>query len=111
MVISRTPLGFDGVIVTDDLGMLSSSGIAAYADPVANAVTALAAGSDLLLMIAGSMPDTAGQIAAGITAAVEAGTVPEERLVDAATRVMALRLQQATASTEWTLCAECTPVD
>ncbi|MEN0022247.1 MAG: glycoside hydrolase family 3 N-terminal domain-containing protein [Microbacterium sp.] len=109
--IARDELGFDGVIVTDDLGMLSSSGIAAYADPVANAVTALAAGSDLLLMIAGSTPDTAGQIAAGITAAVEAGTVPEERLVDAATRVMALRLQQETASTEWTLCAECTPVD
>jgi len=109
--IARDELSFDGVIVTDDLGMLSSSGIAAYADPVANAVTALAAGSDLLLMIAGSTPDTAGQIAAGITAAVEAGTVPEERLVDAATRVMALRLQQATASTEWTLCAECMPVD
>lgn len=109
--IAREELGFDGVIVTDDLGMLSSSGVAAYADPVANAVTALAAGSDLLLMIAGSTPDTAGQIAAGITAAVEAGTVPKERLVDAASRVMALRLQQTAATAEWALCAECEAVD
>ncbi|PCE14089.1 glycosyl hydrolase family 3 [Microbacterium sp. SZ1] len=108
--IARDELGFDGVIVTDDLGMLSSSGVPAYADPVANAVTALAAGSDLLLMIAGSTPDTAGQIAAGITAAVEAGTVPEDRLVDAATRVMALRLQHTAATAEWTLCPECEPV-
>lgn len=109
--IARDELGFDGVIVTDDLGMLSSSGVPAYADPVANAVTALEAGSDLLLMIAGSTPDTAGQIAAGITAAVEAGTVPEERLVDAATRVMTLRMQHAAATAEWTLCSECEPVD
>ncbi|WP_260857203.1 glycoside hydrolase family 3 N-terminal domain-containing protein [Microbacterium sp. 1.5R] len=109
--IARDELGFEGVIVTDDLGMLSSSGIDAYADPVTNAVAALAAGSDLLLMIAGSTPETAGQLAAGITAAVESGTVPEERLVDAATRVMTLRLQQSAAPADWQLCADCEPVD
>ena len=107
--IARDELGFDGVIVTDDLGMLQSSGIPEYADPVANAVNALAAGSDLLLMVAGSTADTAGDMVAGITAAVDAGTIPADRLADAATRVLALRLQQAAAPAQWTLCAECEP--
>lgn len=108
--IARDDLGFDGVIVTDDLGMLQSSGVPEYADPVANGVAALAAGSDLLLFIAGSTPETAGQVAAGITAAVETGSLPAERLADAATRVMTLRLQSSAATAEWAPCAECEPV-
>lgn len=108
--IAREELGFEGVIVTDDLGMLQSSGIPEYADPVANAVAAVAAGNDLVLTIAGSTPDTAAQIVAGITAAVDAGTLPADRLVDAATRVMALRLQSAAASADWSLCPDCEPV-
>ncbi|MGJ0388517.1 glycoside hydrolase family 3 N-terminal domain-containing protein [Microbacterium sp. CGR1] len=107
--IARDELGFDGVIVTDDLGMLQSSGLHEYADPVANAVTAVAAGNDLVLMIAGSTTDTAAEIVAGITAAVDSGTLPVERLEDAATRVMALRLQSSAASAEWSLCTECEP--
>ncbi|WP_447912982.1 glycoside hydrolase family 3 N-terminal domain-containing protein [Microbacterium phyllosphaerae] len=107
--IARDELGFDGVIVTDDLGMLQSSGLPEYADPVSNAVTAVAAGNDLVLMIAGSTADTASEIVAGITAAVDSGALPAERLADAATRVMALRLQSGAASAEWSLCAECEP--
>lgn len=105
--IARDELGFDGVIVTDDLGMLKSSGLPEYADPVANAITAVAAGNDLVLMIAGSTADTAAEIVTGITAAVDSGALPAERLADAATRVMALRLQSSAASAEWSLCAEC----
>ena len=107
--IAREELGFDGVIVTDDLGMLQSSGLPEYADPVANAVTAVAVGNDLVLMIAGSTADTASEIVAGITAAVDSGTIPAGRLADAATRVMALRLQSSAAGAEWSLCAECEP--
>ena len=107
--IARDELGFDGVIVTDDLGMLQSSGIPEYSDPVANAVAAVTAGTDLVLMIAGSTPDTAGEIVAGITAAVEAGTLPADRLADAATRVMTLRLQSTAASADWALCPDCEP--
>lgn len=109
--IARDELGFDGVIVTDDLGMLQSSGIAEYADPVANAVSAVVAGSDLVLMIAGSTPDTAGDIIDGITAAVDAGTLPPDRLADAATRVMALRLESASADVGWLPCQDCAPVE
>ncbi|WP_176697229.1 glycoside hydrolase family 3 N-terminal domain-containing protein [Microbacterium sp. 3J1] len=107
--IAREELGFDGVIVTDDLGMLESSGVPEYADPVANAVAAITAGSDLVLLIAGSTPDTAGQAAAGIAAAVESGALPAERLADAATRVMTLRVQSNAASAVWTPCPECDP--
>ncbi|WP_240423742.1 glycoside hydrolase family 3 N-terminal domain-containing protein [Microbacterium halotolerans] len=93
--IARDELGFDGVMITDDLGMLASSGDAAYADPVANAVAAIAAGNDMVLMIATSTPDTAGAIADGIAQAVEAGELPADRLRDAAEHVAALRLDAA----------------
>ena len=109
--IAREELGFDGVIVTDDLGMLQSSGVPEYADPVANAVSAVVAGTDLVLMIAGSTPDTAGQIVQGLVAAVDAGTIPTDRLTEAATRVMSLRLQSMSAPADWALCPECEPAD
>ena len=108
--IARDELGFEGVAVTDDLGMLLSSGDPAYADPVANGVTAIAAGNDLVLMIAGSDAQTAGSMVAGIAAAVDAGTLPADRLEDAATRVVALRMQIAAATAEWSLCGDCEPV-
>ena len=93
--IARSELGFEGVSITDDLGMLLSAGGDEYQDPVQNAVMAIAAGSDMVLMIAGSTPETAGDMAAGIAEAVENGTLSEERLRQAAIRVMSLRLQLA----------------
>ncbi|MFE7067603.1 glycoside hydrolase family 3 N-terminal domain-containing protein [Microbacterium sp. NPDC057658] len=105
--IAREELGFEGVAVTDDLGMLLSSGDPAYADPVANGVAAVAAGNDLVLMIAGSTAQTATDMAAGIAATVDAGTLPAERLEDAATRVLTLRLQLAAASSSWGVCGDC----
>lgn len=107
--IARDDLGFDGVIVTDDLGMLQSTGIDEYADPVANAVSAVSAGTDLVLMIAHSTPDTAAQLTAGITAAVDSGAIPAERLQDAAERVMTLRLELAASGAVWAPCAGCEP--
>lgn len=107
--IAREDLGFDGVMVTDDLGMLQSTGIAAYADPVANAVAAVAAGNDLVLTIAHSTPATAGELAAGIAAAVDAGTLPGERLQDAAERVTTMRLERAASGAVWAPCVDCTP--
>lgn len=109
--IARKELGFDGVAVTDDLGMLLSSGDPAYADPVANGVAAIAAGNDLVLMIAGSDAQTAGSMATGIASAVETGVLPTGRLEEAATRVVALRLQIAAATARWAVCDDCDPVD
>ncbi|KQY76021.1 glycosyl hydrolase family 3 [Microbacterium sp. Root1433D1] len=109
--IARDELGFTGVAVTDDLGMLLSSGDPAYADPVANGVAAIAAGNDLVLMVAGSDAQTAGSMVHGITAAVETGTLSPERLEEAATRVVALRLQLSTATASWAVCEDCDRVD
>lgn len=89
--ILREDLGFDGVAVTDDLGMLGSSGEPAYADPVANSVAAIAAGADLVLMIAGSTPETAGQIIAALDQRASTDAAFAQRLAEAATRVLVLK--------------------
>ncbi|MTD13590.1 hypothetical protein GIS00_06485 [Nakamurella sp. YIM 132087] len=80
-------LGFTGITVTDSLQMA----------PVANsfasgsaAVQALLAGQDLLLM-----PVDPAAAVTGIVAALASGDLPRERLVDAATRVTALRVATA----------------
>ena len=93
--ILRDDLGFRGVIVTDDLDMLVDSGDPAYADEVADAVRSVAAGSDLVLALDGAGPDTAQKIADGLIAAVRSGALPAERLREAASRVVALRLDIA----------------
>ena len=105
--IARDALSFEGVAITDDLGMLEGSGLPEYADPVANAVDALAAGNDMVLTVVYSTPDTAPQIIDGIVAAVESGAVPAERLEDAATRVMELRLAVAEAGDGDLPCTTC----
>lgn len=108
--IARDELGFDGVIVTDDLGMLLSTGMPEFADPVANAVSAVAAGSDLVLMVAHSTTDTAARLTAGIADAVDSGAIAAGRLQDAAERVMTLRLRLSASGATWDACAECDPV-
>ncbi len=109
--IAREELGFDGVTITDDLGMLQSSSLPQYADPVANAVSALAAGNDMLLTVVSSTPDTAPRIVDGIVGAVESGAVPAERLEQAATHVMELRLALAEAAGGELPCTTCGDAD
>ena len=95
--ILRDELGFTGVAITDDMAMLEASGIAAYRDPVANAVAALVAGNDMVLGVAYSSVERANAVIDGITGAVASGALSSERLDEAATRVVALRLSSATA--------------
>ena len=82
----RDSLGFDGVAVTDalEMGAVPSGG------PGEEAVRALAAGADLVLM-----PRDVAAASTGIVAAVQAGTLPVERLQEAATRVVALQMWTA----------------
>ena len=105
--IAREELGFTGVAITDDLGMLQNSGDPRYADPVANAVAALAAGNDMVMAVMLSDATTATRLVDGIAAAAESGALPAERLEEAATRVTALRLQSATGAL--TPCGSCQP--
>jgi beta-N-acetylhexosaminidase len=86
--ILRSELGFEGVAVTDDLLMLESSGVPAYADRTANAVAAIAAGNDMLLY------NTTIDLPALVTAlagSVRAGAIASERVDEAALRVLTLR--------------------
>ena len=79
-------MGHEGVVVTDALNM---EAIVSDDGPDQAPLAALEAGADLLLMPS----DVAGAHEA-IVAAVESGDLPEERLEEAAERVVALMLWQ-----------------
>jgi beta-N-acetylhexosaminidase len=93
--ILRDELGFDGVVVTDDMLMLQHNGLAEFADPGENAVRAITAGGDLLLYVLPADPSEFGisvdGLVTSIVSAVESGRIPESRLDEAAERVMELR--------------------
>lgn len=94
--ILRNDMGFEGVIVTDDLLMLSRCGIARYSDPVANAVSAIDAGNDVVLMVLPDDPSRVGfsvsKFVDGVTRAIEVGRIDREQIRDSAVRVMSLRV-------------------
>lgn len=91
----RDDLGFEGVIVTDDMLMLQNNGLAEYSDPYENAVRALEAGSDLLLYVLPADPSDVGiEVAALVTAigdAVRSGRISEETIDESVTRILTLR--------------------
>jgi beta-N-acetylhexosaminidase len=86
--ILRDDLGFDGIIVTDDMGMLQNSGRADLSDPASNAIRAIAAGSTLLLYV-GPVDLTA--MSAAVQSAIDAGAISVEQIDDAARRLLELR--------------------
>jgi beta-N-acetylhexosaminidase len=83
----RTDLKFDGVAVTDSLGM---GAVIAHGRP---AVDALAAGADLLLM-----PADTSHTHGVLTRAVRQGELSRERVEEAAARVVAVQLWQQRVS-------------
>lgn len=101
--ILRDELGFDGVVVSDDMLMLQHNELPEYADPGENAVRAVAAGCDLLLYVLPADPASFGisvdGLVASITAAVQSGRITEERLDDAVERVLRLRRSIVVEST------------
>ena len=105
--IAREELGFTGVAITDDLGMLQASGVSGYRDPVANAVAALKAGNDMVLAVMFTSAGSAGELVDGIVAAVTDGDLSQERLDEAATRVMTLRLELAAGGRGLVPCEDC----
>lgn len=79
----RGELGFQGVIVTDALGM---NAIKKYFAPAESAVAALCAGVDVLLM-----PSDLRAAFDGVIRAVEDGTLSEERLNESVRRILTLK--------------------
>ncbi len=82
----RDRLGFRGVAITDSQGMGPVYGAFGNAE---SAVRSLLAGNDLIL----NSPD-ANKARRGVLRAVRSGRLPEARLVESATRVVALRIYQ-----------------
>jgi beta-N-acetylhexosaminidase len=86
--ILRDELGFDGIIVTDDMNMLEYSGEAAYSNQAANAVASVAAGTTLLLY---DGPVDVSRIVAAVAKAVRDDRIPMATIDDAARRLLELR--------------------
>ncbi|WP_241993156.1 glycoside hydrolase family 3 N-terminal domain-containing protein [Cryobacterium frigoriphilum] len=93
--ILRDELGFDGVSITDDMLMLKHTGLPQYADPVATAVDALAAGNTMLLYVLPQNPAAEGidipTLVASLTDAVDDGRIDEDLVDENARRVLELR--------------------
>ncbi len=83
----REELGFEGVIVSDALDMAGASGEIGI--PAA-AVRAIAAGCDLLCIGTRNTDEQLAAIEAALDAAIADGTLPADRLAEAAARVAAL---------------------
>ena len=101
--VLRDDLGFDGIIITDDMLMLENSGEPAYADRLSNAVAAVAAGNTMLLYV--SDVDVAGLVT-GIAAAVRAGALDEQLIDDAARRLLELRRELSGQTGRFSHCFE-----
>jgi beta-N-acetylhexosaminidase len=78
----RGELGFEGLIVTDDMNM---GGVAGYMPRKERTVACMAAGCDMLLFP--KLPDDYQTL----VAAVQSGLLPQARLDDAVRRVLALK--------------------
>jgi beta-N-acetylhexosaminidase len=84
--ILRDELGYDGVVVSDDLEM---AGIAAHFDPGEAAVRFLEAGGDLILVC--SDADRQREAMAAVEAAVRSHRLSEARIADSLERIGRLR--------------------
>lgn len=98
--ILRSDMQFKGVAITDDMIMLQHSGDPAYDDPVQNAVSALAAGNDILLYVLNNQDDTVSQVGPqqlidGVVGAVHEGKISTEQLDKSVRRVLELREKSA----------------
>ncbi|MEV2238714.1 glycoside hydrolase family 3 N-terminal domain-containing protein [Micromonospora sp. NPDC049891] len=80
--VLRGELGFQGVVITDGMNMPPARRF----EPGEAAVRALKAGNDLILM-----PPHVGQAYEGLLTALRDGTLPRNRLVEAATRVLTMK--------------------
>ncbi|GAB3616979.1 glycoside hydrolase family 3 N-terminal domain-containing protein [Okibacterium endophyticum] len=89
--VLHNDLGFDGITITDDMGMLVNTGLPEYQNPSENVIRALAAGNTMILYILGAVDPAT--IVADVVAAVEQGRIAEQQIDDAALRLLVERRQ------------------
>jgi beta-N-acetylhexosaminidase len=95
--ILRDDLGFDGIVITDDMLMLRNTGLPEYQDSSENAIRALAAGTTMLLFVLGSSPAVDGidpaVLLADIGRAVDAGRISTQQIDAAALKLLITRFE------------------
>jgi beta-N-acetylhexosaminidase len=84
--VLRGALGFDGVVVTDDLAMAGATGGGTVADA---AVEAVGAGVDLLLI--SSAPQEQADAYDAVVGAVRSGEIPRSRLEESVGRLLEVK--------------------
>ena len=84
--VLRGELGFDGVVITDDLAMAGASG---DGPPARAAVEAVKAGADLLII--SSPPQQQADAYDAVLEAVESGEIPRERIRTSVERVLKVK--------------------
>jgi beta-N-acetylhexosaminidase len=82
----RGELGFDGVVVTDDLAMAGASG---DGSPARAAVEAVEAGADLLII--SSLPEQQADAYDAVLEAVESGEIPRGQIEASVERVLRVK--------------------
>jgi len=82
----RGDLGFDGVVVTDDLAMAGATGGGSVADA---AVEAVGAGADLLIV--SSAPQEQADAYDAVVEAVRSGQIPRSRLEESVGRLLEVK--------------------
>lgn len=106
--ILRDDLGFDGIAITDDMGMLERSGVAEYSDQIGNAVRAIEAGNTMLLYV--GTVNTEGIVAA-VSQAIDDGELDEAVIDDAALRLLELRRELSGETGRFVRClADCATI-
>jgi beta-N-acetylhexosaminidase len=93
--ILRDDMGFNGLIVTDDMIMLQNSGDSQFANPINNAILAINAGNDLLVYVLGADRMVGGveidSIIDGVAQAVNDGRISLVDLNSSVRRVLSVR--------------------
>jgi beta-N-acetylhexosaminidase len=79
----RGELGFDGVVITDDLAMAGASG---GEPPAGAAVEAVKAGADLLII--SNLPQQQADAYDAVVAAVESGEIPRKQIEASVERIL-----------------------
>jgi beta-N-acetylhexosaminidase len=86
VAVLREKLGFDGVVVTDDLFM----GALGAWQPLEIIDMAIAAGVDLLLYV--DLPDSPDALVDHVVSRVEQGEISEERIAESARRIIKMQV-------------------
>ena len=92
----RNDLGFDGVVVTDDLAMAGATGGGSVTDA---AVEAVEAGSDLLIV--SSAPQQQADAYDAVVGAVQSGKIPRSRIEESVERVLGVKESYGLRGAVW----------